>query len=435
MTTADNIILTMSSVSPLMAAFLLGLSPIRIAGTATLSSIVLFSVFAVSNSLVLAELAGTYPLSGGLFSFIQMTLPPVFSRISACIIFLQSVVVIASIALGAADYILILFPFLPQSRMASVMIAAAVLMVCGFVCTRNLASGTATTKILFAVQMGILITYIVSCLCYTRRGIRETVLYPLYFRGEITAADFGVILAGITPLFCVINGYDASLGLAEETMGESREISKSVIISLLCAVILIGLGIGSSILAAPDLNSYLSDKSPFLYTAQAVMGNTGKLFINTGILTASCGALISQITYYSRVMFSTARDRIWPELLSRQMVKISKRECMPYAATIMITVCTFIVVMTASMEKLVEFVGVLIAFVYLMISLGSIKNRITKPEGYRPFAMPLFPIPAFITAAYCSFVILIQRPFIKVMLAIAIAGGIVLYLFTYKKNN
>ena len=129
---SDNIILTMSSVSPMMAAFLLGLSPLRIGGLTAIMGMIVFSLFLLCNVLVLAEMGGSYPVSGGLFSYIQMTLRPIFGRIAAVMIFLQAIVVIASMALGVSEYLFLLLPFLPGGeypssfRRSSLLLLAAI---------------------------------------------------------------------------------------------------------------------------------------------------------------------------------------------------------------------------------------------------------------------------------------------------------------------
>lgn len=411
LSTKANIALSVSNVSPVMAVFLFALAPLAVAGTATAAGAIILTVVVFFNALVLAELAGSYPVSGGLYSFVRFVLPRPLAFVAVINFLLQSLIFPPSIALGVGTYIQILFPQLPQSSLATSVIAAIVLIVALLIGLKNIGTGTKVTITLLIVQIAVLGTFIIGGFANAQQNLTSVIMKPVML-GEngaaLIAAGLGIVFMSVGTCFGVINGYDASLGFAEETKGPSRNVSHAVIASAIIASIAITVSILASMVGAPNILDYLSATSPFMYTADAALGNWGSTFVNIGVLVASFGALIVIIIYMARVLYTTGRDRIWPDSINNLITKVSEKERIPWVATLVIAGASLILVFASSLVAMISFVGVLVASVYLLIAIGAINNRIKKPDEYRPFKMPFYPIPAVIVALGTAFVIFSQ---------------------------
>lgn len=432
----DNVGLTMAVVSPLMAVFILALSPLQLAGTASIPGMMLFSVVAICNGLVLAELISQYPISGGTYSCAKFSLPASLSSIVGLALAVQSVLVTSSITMGIATYIQLMFPILEKYNIGMNVLVVLILAISFFVCIKKIDTGKKVVIALLCIQLVIIGTFIIACFMNSSRSVVE-VLSHLVMLDNGTLKEVGIktILISIAPVFCVINGYDSSLGLAEETIGESKNVSKAVVISAAGAAVLITTTVLASAVAAPDMKSYLNAVSPFLYTAEAVMGPLGKIVMNLGVQVASLGALFSVITYYSRVLYAMGRDALFVKPINVFLSKVSPKENTPFAATALVIAISIIVACTASLESTVAGVGVLVAIVYMLTAFASIVNRFKKEGESRSFSMPLFPLPAMVVIVTALLVIYLQTMVLKLGLFVLVIVGIGLGYKQQKKQN
>jgi len=406
-----NVALSVANVSPVMAVFLFTLAPLALAGTATAAGAIILTIVVFFNSLVLAELAGSYPVSGGLYSFVRHILPKPLAFIVVFNFLIQALVFPPPIALGVGTYLQILFPQLPQTSFATSVIAAIVLMLAMLIGLKNIGTSTKVTVALLVIQVVILFAFIIGGFANAQHSLTSVIMQPVML-GEngtpLIAASMGIVFMSLGSTFAVINGYDASLGFAEETKGPSRKLAYAVIASAIIAGVGITVPILASMVGAPNLQDYLSATSPLMYTATATLGKVGSTFVNIGVLVASFAALEVIIIYMARVLYTTGRDRIWPDSINALLTKVSAKEKTPWVATMVISVASLILVFASSLVALITFVGVLVASVYMLIAIGAIINRTKRPDEYRPFKMPFYPLPAVIVTLFTAFVILSQ---------------------------
>lgn len=430
----DNIGITMALISPLMAVFVLALSPLQIAGTATIPGMILFSLVAICNGLVLAELASQFPVSGGTYSCARFSLPASFSSMVGLSLAVQSVTVTSSITMGIATYIQLMFPVLENYNIGMNHLVVPILAISFLFCSKGIDTGKKVLLALLFVQIVILGTFIVFCFANSSRSVME-ILGHWYAIDNGVLKEVGIlaVLISIAPVFGVINGYDSALGLAEETIGDSKNVSKAVIISAVGAAVLITTTVLASAVAAPDMEAYLNAVSPFLYTAEAVMGSWGKMLVNIGVQIASFGSLFSVVTYYSRVLYAMGRDDFFVKPINGFLSKVSSKTKTPIMATGLVVVISVIVSCTASIESTVAGGGVLIAIVYMLTAFASIANRFKNKKESRSFSMPFFPLPAIIVIVTTLLVIYLQTTVLKLGLLVLVILGVGLGYKQHKK--
>src|SRR6185369_4332553 len=92
--------LAMADVSPTMAVLFLSAGVFVIGGTFSIGAGLILSVVVVLISLCLGELAGMFPIAGGMYSLVRRVLPGPLSWITMFNYLIQGVVIPASIALG-----------------------------------------------------------------------------------------------------------------------------------------------------------------------------------------------------------------------------------------------------------------------------------------------------------------------------------------------
>lgn len=428
-----NVVMALSNVSPVMAAFVYALAAFATVGIATGPAAILQGINVILIGLILGELGSMYPISGGLYSIINYVLPKPLVFIAVFTFMIQAFIYPPSIAMGVAQYLQILFPQLPQGAFACSVISAITLIVALLIGLNSIVTSNRVAKIFLALQMVVIVVFLYICFANPQRSLGDVIFNAEMLSEDgsgLTPVTFGAVLMGIGILCAAIDGYPASLGFSEETKGSCRNVGKAAFISAVTTAILIVIVLLMSMVAAPDIFDFLSSSSPLLYTAEAYMGSAGATIINIGIIISSFGCLVVIINYMARVLYTGARDRIWPGKMNELLTKVSGKGMVPWAATILIAAVDCILVFASDIVSLITFGGMAAATVYLLIAIGSINSRIKDKEATRPFRMPLFPLPSIIVIIFLVVAIASQTP-----TDLAIVGGLLvialIYYFAY----
>lgn len=428
-----NVVMALSNVSPVMASFVYALAAFATVGIATGPAALLQGVNVILIGLILAELGSMYPISGGLYSIINYVLPKPLVFIAVFTFMIQAFIYPPSIAMGVAQYLQILFPQLPQGMMATSIISAMTLIIALLIGLNSIVTSNRVAKIFLALQMAVIFVFLYICFANPQRSLGDIITNTEMLNEDgtgLTPVTFGAILMGIGILCAAIDGYPASLGFSEETKGSCRNVGKAVFISAATTAVIIVLVLIMSMIAAPNLFDFLSSSSPLLYTAESYMGTAGATIINVGIIISSFGCLVVIINYMARVLYTGARDKIWPGKMNDALTKVSGKGKVPWVATILIAAVDCILVFASDIVSLITFGGMAAATVYLLIAIGSINSRIKDKLAARPFKMPLFPLPSIIVIIFLVVAIVSQTP-----TDLAIVGGLLvialIYYFAY----
>lgn len=428
----QNIVMALSNVSPVMAAFTYALAAFAVVGTATAPAAILQGINVICIGLILGELGSLYPVSGGLYSITSYVLPKPLVFLGVFNFMIQAFIYIPAIAMGVGAYLQILFPQLPQGDVATSVISALSLIVALLIGLNSIVTNSRVAQVFLALQMIVIVIFLYIAFANPQRGLGELVFHPqaLDENGMLVPATFGMVLMGIGIMCAAIDGYGASLGFSEETKGSCRNVGKAVFLSAtITAVIIVTVDVFSMV-AAPDLKAFLSADSPLLYVTESYLGPIGADIINIGIIIASFGCNVVLINYMARVLWTGGRDRLWPDFINNALTKVSGKSQVPWVATLVIAVVDCALVFASDLVTMITFGGMSAAVVYLLIAIGSIRSRIKEKDIERPFKMPLFPLPSIIVIVFLCVAICSQTP-----TDLMIVGGIVvlamLYYFVY----
>ena len=429
----ENVVMALSNVSPLMAAFVYALAAFATVGIATAPAAILQGINVVFIGFIIAELGSIYPVSGGLYSIISYILPKPLVFVAVFTFMIQAFIYPPSIALGVGEYLQILFPQLPQSALATSIIAAIAFMVALVIGLSSIVTNNRLAKILLSLQLVIIVVFLVVSFANPQRSLGDILFSPEVLNADgsgLSPASMGAILMGIGILVASIDGYPASLGFSEETKGSCRNIGKAAFTSAWTTALLIVSVLIMGMIAAPDLLAFLNAPSPLLYTAEAYLGSLGSTLVNVGIIIASFSCLVVIINYMARVIYTGARDGIWPKKVNGFLTQVSVKAQIPWAATTLIAVVGCFLVFYSNLIQLVIYGGLAAATVYLLVAIGSINSRMKDREITRPFRMPLFPLPPIIVIIFLVIAISSQTPDVLLAVSIFIVISLV-YYFAY----
>ena len=397
-----NVVMGLSNVAPVMAAFVYGLAAFSVAGTGSVGAAWMQGLNVCLIGLILAEAGSIYPVSGGLYSLVKYMLPRPLAFIAVFTFMIQAFIYPPAISMGVGAYLQILFPALPQGPLATSTIAAIALILSLLIGLNNIATSNQVAKFFLVVQLAVIFVFLYICFANPVRPLSEVMFSPEMLGPDgvtMQPITFMGVLLGMGIMCAAIDGYGASLGFSEETKGSCRNVGIAVLWTALLTVLLVVLCITMGAIAAPSLTEFLNSPSPYLYVAEYYMGTIGSALINIGIIIASFSCQTIVITYMSRVIFTGARDRIWPGPVNGWLEKVSKRQT-PWVATTVVGIICSLMVFSNTMVDLVTYGGMSAAIVYMLVALGSINSRRRDPGITRPFRMPLFPLPPLFVVCF-----------------------------------
>jgi amino acid transporter len=398
--------LAMADVSPTMAVLFLSAGVFVVGGTFSIGAGLILSVVVVLISLCLGELAGMFPIAGGMYSLVRRVLPGPFSWITMFNYLIQGVVIPASIALGLVAFIKDLAPAItiPDTVVAIVLLALATALA-----LTKVEVGAWATAAMVIVECVVLGIITVAALLHPHQPLTEVTFHPVVLSGgELAAVSFGVMLATLAPAFNVINGYDAALGFSEELKGGEKNIAKAVIISAVLACVLIMVPLISAVVAAPDLKEFFNAPTPVIYSVQASLGSNARIIIDVGVIIALFNAMLSLLMYFGRGVYTTGRDEVWPAAINRALGGLNRFRA-PGIGILVLAIPAAVLVFTSALNFLIIFAGTVIAAVYFCIGLAALWSRRSMPDEPRPFKMPLWPLPPLIVVGFTAIALATQE--------------------------
>lgn len=427
-----NVVMGLSNVAPVMAAFVYGLAAFSVAGTGSIGAAWMQGLNVCLIGFILAEAGSVYPVSGGMYSLVKYMLPRPLAFVAVFTFMIQAFIYPPAISMGVGQYMQILFPSLPQSAFATSCIAAIAIILSLLIGLNNIATSNRVAKFFLLIQMIVIFVFLYICFANPVRPLSEVMFDPVMLDGASTGlspVSFMGVLLGLGIMCAAIDGYPASLGFSEETKGSCRNVGIAVLTTALLTVFLVVICITMGAIAAPNLSEFLASPSPYLYVAETYLGGFGSDMINIGIIIASFSCQTIVITYMSRVIFTGARDKIWPGPVNKFLNQVSVKQT-PWAATVVVGLVCSLMVFSNTMVDLVTYGGMSAAIVYMLVAIGSINSRIKNPGLTRPFRMPFFPIPPILVTLFLLVAIGSQETNNQLVVG-SFVGFALLYYFLY----
>jgi len=424
--------LAMADVSPTMAVLLLTAGCFVIGGTFAIGANILLAVVVMLIALCLGELASMYPLAGGMYSLVDKILPKPLSWITTFNYLLQGIVIPASIALGIGVFLRDLLPGItwPDWLIALIVLAAA-----GAITLTRVEIGAWATLVMVAVEIMVLGIVTVAAFMHPQQNLADVIFHPVVLSGgALVPVALAAGVATLAPAFNVINGYDASLGFAEELRGHERDIGKAVLISAFLASVFIIVPLIAAVVAAPDLKAFLSDPTPVVYSVQQSLGSSARVVVDIGVIIALFNATVSLFMYFSRGFYATGRDGMWPPVVSRKLAELNRWGA-PGWGLFALFAPACVLIFLSELNWLIIFAGTIIAAVYFFIGLAALWSRMSQRDANRPFRMPLWPLPPLIVTAFTGFALIEQETQYLVGEVVLIGIALLFWLMSKSWNN
>ena len=285
-----------------------------IAGPAVLLSIALAAILATFNALSSAQLAASYPVSGGTYEYGYRLLHPKFGFSAGWMFLCAKSASAATAALGAAGYALHLIGYNAQSILPWVGFIISLVLV-GLVLSGLRRSNLINIVVVSLTLFALLVFALAGSFNLATQEV-STNFTPFF--PNIEDSSLYNILYATALMFVAYTGYGRIATLGEEVINPRKTIPRAIITTLIVsaglymivAIAVIG-ATGSQI-----LNGAAGTSATPLESAAKVLGRPGlATLIAVGAVTAMLGVLLNLILGLSRVALAMGRRGDLPPVL------------------------------------------------------------------------------------------------------------------------
>ncbi|RIZ68069.1 MAG: amino acid permease [Methylococcales bacterium] len=236
------------------------------------------------------------------------------------------------------------------------------------------------------------------------------------------------VLAGASLVFFAYVGFDAVSTAAEEAKDPQRDLPFGIVTSLaFCTVIYI---IVSGLLTGVVNYSELNVSSPVAHALTLLGYNWGAALISTGVISGLTTVML--VLYYglTRIIFAMSRDG----LLSSFFNEVHPKTQTPVRVIIICGIIMALIAGFVPLGELAELVNIGTLAAFVLVCLGVIVLRITKPTLLRPFRTPLSPLFPVLGMLSCGALMAFLPSITWLRFLVWLVIGLIVY-FTYSINH
>jgi amino acid transporter/nucleotide-binding universal stress UspA family protein len=372
-----------------------------VAGPAALLAFILNGFVTLLTALSYAELASSYPQSGGGYAYIRKAFPGPVGFISGWMLWFCYVIACSLYALGFGSYFWEFlhnyFPFLSEAAfgvagdgMALILVTVAISVAVILINMRGTALTGKLENLLTVAKMIILAIFIFY-------GLKQMMNIPTQaassFRPFLPQGFSGVVLAmGLT--FIAFEGYDLIATVAEEIKAPKKTIPRATMISLFVTIVfyllIVVVCIGAIVPETGSSWEFLGkyQETAIVKAAESFMPFFGVPLIIFGGLLSTLSALNATILASSRVAFSMGRDKMLPVSLA----SIHETRRTPHIAVAVTGAIMVVMAILFPIHIIGSAASVMFLLTFALVNLSLISLRRKFPEVKAGFRVPLYPL-------------------------------------------
>ena len=443
------------------------------AGPAVIISMIIAGIVSAFAALCYSEFASSVPISGSAYAYGYGTLGEFVAWIIGWDLILEYAFGAATVAVGWSGYVVSLFrdtlhinfPLALSAppgmeikaadgtligtgvfNLPAALIAVAVTMLL----IRGIKESASFNSVIVMVKIVVVVLFIIAGIGYVNShnlgfgctpGVGDCAKFIPLNTGKF--GEFGVsgIFTGAAVIFFAYIGFDAVSTAAQEAKNPQRDMPRAIIGSLLVCTVLYILvsGIMVGLVSYTQLKEAAAPIAVAIDAAsqQAVSGSTISFILKSfpfiikiGAVLGLSSTMVVMMMGQPRVFYSMAKDGLLPEWAA----KIHPKYRTPWITTLITGAIVAVMAAFVPISLLGELVSIGTLFAFVIVSIGILVLRKSRPDLPRPFKVPAVWIVAPLSAI-TSILLMASLPWDTwLRLIIWMAIGLVVY-FLYGRNH
>src|SRR3954463_2831368 len=431
------------------------------AGPAIVISMLLAGLTSVLAALCYSEFAASVPVAGSAYTYAYATLGEFIAWVIGWDLILEYALGAATVAVGWSGNLVTLLHQLGLSFPAAISAAPGTII--------QLANGTTATAVfnLPAVLITIAVTMLLivgvsesatvnAVIVVIKVGIVLIVIgagamfiqtanwHPFIPPNPGTFGEYGWsgVLRGAGVIFFAYIGFDAVSTSAQEARDPQRDMPRGILGSLAICTVLFVL-VSAVMVGIVPYKQMLNEPAPLVVAIEAAAGraagtswaplmNALTLLLTVGALAALSSVMVVMMLAQPRIFLAMAKDGLLPKWAGT----VHPRFKTPHVSTIVTGVAVAVaagLTPIATLGMLVN-IGTLMAFV--IVSVGIIVLRRTRPDLPRPFRMPLVPLLPALSAIIALVLMLgLPRATWERLIVWMLIGVVVYFAYGFRRSR
>jgi APA family basic amino acid/polyamine antiporter len=416
------------------------------AGPAVALSFVVAGIACALAALCYAEFASTVPVAGSAYTFSYASLGELVAWIIGWDLILELALGASTVAVGWSTYFAdvmkqvgVTIPDWAYGDGHNLVAAVIVLILSGVICLGIKVSSRVNMAIV-AIKIAVVLFVIVAGLFYIKASNYSPFIPPagsppaggaestpsLLQDLGVAPGSFGVtgIITGAALVFFAFIGFDIVATAAEETRKPQRDMPIGILGSLgICTLLYVAV---SLVVTGMVKYTDIKVKAPLAEAFRSVGQPGFATVISVGALLGLTTVMMILLLGQSRVFFAMGRDRLLPA----GFATVSERFGTPIRTTMTTGVVVAVISTFVPLSELAELVNIGTLFAFILVAIGVLVLRRTRPDLPRAFRCPGVPVVP-ILAALASFYLMLNLPAgTWIRFVVWMAAGLIVY-FAY----
>ena len=355
-------------------------------------------VTCVFSALCYAELASSIPVSGSAYTYAYATLGELVAWIIGWDLILEYGVSVAAVAVGWGAnlnvFLRTAFGFelpaeiaLPRDEGGVLNLPAVFIVLCiTALLLRGAKESARVNTVMVFVKLAVLLFFIVTAATiFNADNLRP--FAPNGAGGVVTTASI---------IFFAYIGFDAISTGSEEARNPGKDLPIAIVGALGIATLLyILVAIGAA--GALPASQLAESEAPLAEALETVFPWAAALMA-FGAIVSITSVILAVFYGQTRIFFAMARDGLMPQRLAT----VSARTGVPVKITLGFGILIAILAALVPLSEIIKLVNIGTLFAFLLVNIGVIILRRTKPDMVRPFRVPFVP---WVPLVGCAFTI------------------------------
>jgi APA family basic amino acid/polyamine antiporter len=368
------------------------------AGPGIILSFILSGLTCALAALCYAEMSAMIPVAGSAYTFSYATLGEMLAWLTGWNLILEYGVACVAVAIGWSGYFNNLLklagldlpywatrpPGGPDGGIANIPAAIIVLLVT-IILVVGIKESARATGIVVVIKLAVILFFI---------GIGSTSVDPDNWTPFMPQGFAGVGAAAAIVFFAYI-GFDAVSTAAEEAKNPKRDVPIGIIGSLtVCTILYI---VVAAVLTGLVPTSQIDIHAPVAEALRLAGFKWGAAVVAVGAVAGITSVLVVMMLGQIRVFFAMSRDR----LLGPWLSVVHPRFGTPHRATILTGVAVATLAALIPIGEAADMTNIGTFFAFVLVCIGVIILRYTRPNHPRPFRLPFMPIVPILGTLAC----------------------------------